>query len=171
MEGSLKLSGADGTDYSATINEFNLSQWDGNGGKPLGLLDGDNNFYASGRVHRRGSLVSNFADSYIRVCPACGPVTGWQGVTVSGLVAGSYIFEYVAQANPTMDWTPWNQSLNNVFTLKEIDLQGGGPISVSAVPLPAAFPLYGAGVALLGFLGWNRKRKQSNEQKKLTASA
>lgn len=30
----------------------------------------------------------------------------------------------------------------------------------SAVPLPAALPLYGAGVGLLGLLGWQRKRKQ-----------
>ncbi len=32
-----------------------------------------------------------------------------------------------------------------------------GP-DISVVPLPAALPLYGAGVALLGFLGWRRKR-------------
>jgi len=32
-------------------------------------------------------------------------------------------------------------------------------ISLSVVPLPAAFPLYGAGIALLGFMGWKRKRK------------
>ena len=31
-------------------------------------------------------------------------------------------------------------------------------VAVSAVPLPAALPLYGAGMALMGFLGW-RKRK------------
>ncbi len=29
---------------------------------------------------------------------------------------------------------------------------------VSVVPLPAALPLYGAGVAILGFLGWRRKK-------------
>ena len=29
---------------------------------------------------------------------------------------------------------------------------------VSAVPLPAAFPLYGAGIAVLGFMGWRRRR-------------
>lgn len=31
-------------------------------------------------------------------------------------------------------------------------------IHVSAVPLPAALPLYGAGLAIVGFLGWRRKR-------------
>ncbi|MEP3245439.1 MAG: hypothetical protein ABJN40_14855 [Sneathiella sp.] len=30
---------------------------------------------------------------------------------------------------------------------------------VSAVPLPAALPLYGAGMALLGFFGWRRKKR------------
>lgn len=33
--------------------------------------------------------------------------------------------------------------------------------SVSAVPLPAAFPLYGAGVAMMGFIGWRRKRRNA----------
>ncbi|OUR80491.1 hypothetical protein A9Q83_00735 [Alphaproteobacteria bacterium 46_93_T64] len=32
-----------------------------------------------------------------------------------------------------------------------------GP-QVSAVPLPAALPLYGAGMALMGFIGWRKKR-------------
>jgi len=32
--------------------------------------------------------------------------------------------------------------------------------TISAVPLPAAFPLYGAGITVLGFIGW-RKNRQS----------
>ncbi|WP_169566819.1 hypothetical protein [Sneathiella limimaris] len=31
-------------------------------------------------------------------------------------------------------------------------------VEISAVPLPAALPLYGAGVAILGFLGWRKRR-------------
>lgn len=31
--------------------------------------------------------------------------------------------------------------------------------TVSTVPLPAAFPLYGAGIAILGFVGWRRQRR------------
>lgn len=32
-------------------------------------------------------------------------------------------------------------------------------ITVSAVPLPAGLPLYGAGLAVLGFVGWRKKQK------------
>ncbi|WP_169569743.1 hypothetical protein [Sneathiella limimaris] len=31
-------------------------------------------------------------------------------------------------------------------------------VSISAVPLPAALPLYAAGMALIGFMGWRKKR-------------
>ncbi|WP_373085180.1 VPLPA-CTERM sorting domain-containing protein [Sneathiella sp.] len=32
-------------------------------------------------------------------------------------------------------------------------------MTVSAVPLPAALPLYGAGLAVMGFVGWRKRRK------------
>ncbi len=32
-------------------------------------------------------------------------------------------------------------------------------VNVTAVPLPAALPLYGAGLAAMGFVGWRRKQK------------
>jgi len=31
--------------------------------------------------------------------------------------------------------------------------------NISVVPLPAALPLYGSGLAILGFIGWRKKRK------------
>lgn len=34
-------------------------------------------------------------------------------------------------------------------------------IRISAVPLPAALPLMGAGMALMGFIGWRRKKAAS----------
>jgi len=36
----------------------------------------------------------------------------------------------------------------------------GASTVVSVVPLPAALPLYGTGLALMGFVGWRRRRKQ-----------
>ncbi|MCR9214959.1 MAG: hypothetical protein NXI13_14675 [Proteobacteria bacterium] len=32
-------------------------------------------------------------------------------------------------------------------------------VSISAVPLPAALPLYGAGLAVMGFVGWRKRKK------------
>ena len=29
----------------------------------------------------------------------------------------------------------------------------------AVIPLPAALPLYGTGLAVMGFLGWRRKRR------------
>ena len=115
-------------------------------GKPTGLNDGSNNYYAS---NGPGLLATNTLGLL---------VTGWQGVTISGLTAGDYMFEFIEQANPTADWAEWNNTLNNIFTLKAGDI-GGDP---SPVPLPEAFPLYGAGLVLLGFMVW-RKRRQSNK--------
>jgi len=44
-------------------------------------------------------------------------------------------------------------SYNNSFEIANL--------KISAVPLPAALPLYGAGVFLLGFLGWRRAKARS----------
>lgn len=155
-EGSLRLSGQNTTVYGPTTTLFDLNTTT----KPTGLSDGSNYFYASGGVGAAGNpLVSDYNLSYITSCPACGGVTGWQGVSVTGLSAGDYMFEFIQQINPTQDWTEWNDSLNNIFTLDDGDVGGGGP---SVVPLPAALPLYGAGLAIMGFIGWRKKRKSEN---------
>ncbi|PHQ68633.1 MAG: hypothetical protein COB93_10195 [Sneathiella sp.] len=64
--------------------------------------------------------------------------------------------------------------LSHLFTLDAItdifvnfwakgteDTYGGylDDVRISAVPLPAALPLYGAGLAVMGLIGWQRKRK------------
>ncbi|WP_169544223.1 hypothetical protein [Sneathiella aquimaris] len=52
--------------------------------------------------------------------------------------------------------------LGNLLTVDMLVTQPGDwirVVTVSAVPLPAALPLYGAGVALMGFLGWRKRRK------------
>lgn len=62
--------------------------------------------------------------------------------------------------------------LGNVNAVKIVGLDNGGGSpgfdvafvqglegSVSVVPIPAALPLYGTGIAIMGFIGWRRKRK------------
>ncbi len=39
-------------------------------------------------------------------------------------------------------------------------IDGSFDVDISAVPLPAALPLYGAGMAIIGFIGWRRKQKR-----------
>ncbi len=55
----------------------------------------------------------------------------------------------------------WNQGQTAYFDGVFYDASGHDlfyDFEVSVVPLPAALPLYGAGVAILGFLGWRRKK-------------
>jgi len=59
----------------------------------------------------------------------------------------------------------------NPFQTRDLDSLGNGFIvyakwntpQVSAVPLPTALPLYGAGLALMGFIGWRRRSRRRSE--------
>lgn len=44
---------------------------------------------------------------------------------------------------------------NNEFNLDNLQFN----LALAVVPLPAALPLYGTGLAIMGFIGWRRKRK------------
>ncbi len=56
----------------------------------------------------------------------------------------------------------WNGDLFGIGALDRNDEFKIKSMTVSAIPLPAALPLYGAGLAVLGFIGWRRKRNQSS---------
>ncbi|MEP3244857.1 MAG: PEP-CTERM sorting domain-containing protein [Sneathiella sp.] len=51
----------------------------------------------------------------------------------------------------------WDQGFSFHHQFDNINVSA----SISAVPLPAALPLYGAGVAFLGFIGWRKRKRQS----------
>ena len=69
----------------------------------------------------------------------------WAGVTdISVLYGGALIESFVLTS----------EAVTN-FRIGSVDFD---LVQVSAVPLPAAIPLYGSGLALLGFLGWRKRR-------------
>jgi hypothetical protein len=52
----------------------------------------------------------------------------------------------------------WQDGGGTVGDTIRINFSVGDPVFPSAVPLPAAFPLFAAGLGGLGLLGWRRKR-------------
>jgi len=47
-------------------------------------------------------------------------------------------------------------SNGNIFLTHHLEFESPRP---AVIPLPAALPLYGTGLAIMGFIGWRRKRK------------
>ncbi|MBE7636220.1 hypothetical protein GUA87_05150 [Sneathiella sp. P13V-1] len=74
----------------------------------------------------------------------------------------------VAQNSWSMHWFDalFDPTATGIYTLRLLANDVNGiladtsiNIAVTAVPLPAALPLYAAGVAILGFFGWRRRQK------------
>lgn len=65
------------------------------------------------------------------------------------------------QLTPSLDGpNTWSHTENGGFYPTGITRhEGPHPETVSIIPLPAALPLYGTGLAAMGVLGWYRKRK------------
>lgn len=149
LEGSLQLEGVSGTVFGPTVTPFTLSA--GNypfapdvAGKPAGLIDGTTNFFVSTALGVDGPLVGSDAVWLSTLCPACGPADHWEGVTFTGLAAGDYQFTYVPIGSPTQEWTPYNDSLNGVFTLDST------VVNPTPVPEPGTMAIFGAALAGLG---------------------
>lgn len=140
LEGSLNLVGVGGNPFPSTTVAFTTLTGTGVGFKPAGLVDGVSNFYTdwNGSVPNNLPLVGTEAN-FNAGCPACGPVDHWQGVTFTGLGAGSYQFTYVPIAFPTQEWTPMSSQMNGIF-----DLSG-----VVNPPSPSPAPDAGSSLAIL----------------------
>ncbi len=73
------------------------------------------------------------------------------------VVQNSWAFNWFAAIDPTIAGL-YTIEMEVLTQNMELLSKSGINVAVSVVPLPAALPLYGAGIALLGFLGWRRKR-------------
>ena len=126
-----------------------------------------------------GSLSQQFlttADQQYRVSfllagnPDNGPTEKVAGVLV-GLDLFSYQFDITGKTKTSMGWTPisflWTAAITgwSTITFSSDTATQFGPaldaVSVEAVPLPAALPLFAGG---LGLMGWMGRRKRKNGQ-------
>lgn len=74
-----------------------------------------------------------------------------ENYSITGLLAVDRVTRNARHINVNSDSGGGSDWVYVKWTLSE-------PV-VSAVPLPAALPLYGAGLATMGLIGWHRKRK------------
>ena len=114
---------------------------------PVGLTLGSNYFYTP---MTGGSCCTGVTGQFNSSTNGTGQtVTRWQGVTFSGLTAGTY--SYSITGMNSVNWADWNSNTSNWTGLLDI------PGSSVSVPEPATLALLGFGFAGLGF---SRRRKQ-----------
>ena len=122
-----------------------------------------------------GSLTTTFTGASSGTW-SFSPLNDLQEVTLLAIKAGNYFGLWLYQ-----QFTPGQDPQTGTFDAAElyVNLQvllnagqcngcGNGIPAIShievfgdlnVIPLPAALPLYGTGLAVMGFLGWRRKRK------------
>lgn len=70
---------------------------------------------------------------------------------ISGNIGDDFNFDFLVQLNRCDE--------TGCLTVVDTGDIFGTSALVSAVPVPAALPLFGTGLAIMGFLGWRRKSK------------
>lgn len=117
----------------------------------LGYFDhafGDNNTGNGGGISTN-DLVN---DGFVRT------VNYQTWLTTENVVQNSWSMHWFTLIDPTIAGL-YRIEMEVLNQAGEMLSNSGINVQVSAVPLPAALPLYGAGIAVLGFMGWRRKRK------------
>ncbi|MCX7513819.1 autotransporter-associated beta strand repeat-containing protein [Frateuria hangzhouensis] len=112
-EGHFELTGDNGFSATADFSQIvGAGQLDPN--RPIGLEDGVNNFYA----------LSDAGTDLSATPGSTGEARTWEGVTFSGLTAGTYTYMYVPADTPTDFWHPYAPVLSNTLVVTAADLNG-----------------------------------------------
>ena len=119
------------------------------------------------RLLKRGNMVSARVKSMLQKAAAfltTASLAFLIGLTVANATTSDVAERKIPLNTATVDFT-YDAIAPTDAGLERIDLaldSPGGPVGkVQQVPLPSALPLFGTGLALLGFLAWRRKRKRA----------
>lgn len=104
---------------------------------------------ANSRSAEKIEVIGNFASG--------GSVSFFTNNLLNGLLTATLPSSFIGLSSVIFSPIQNNNggSNNYEFLLDNIEAR----TTVSAVPLPAGLPLYAAGLAVIGFVGWRRKRK------------
>jgi hypothetical protein len=103
--------------------------------------------YLSGLQLDNETVTFNDGTSQSITIPNLGSGVEFVGFTDAGKLISSVKIDTTSASSPAGDFV----------AVDDLRYVGGG--GVSAVPLPAALPLFATGLGALGLLGWRRKRK------------
>ncbi|MFT5139779.1 MAG: hypothetical protein ACI9H8_000407 [Lysobacterales bacterium] len=144
-EGTLTLTGINGTVYGPTELAFNIPSVNV---KPAGLVDGTNNCYVT---------IANLVDCTLLADPIrSGPVIIWQGVTFAGLQAGDYSFSCGTTCG-TSDIFNSLGTGSGVLTLTSQTVGGNEDASISVPTLSLAGVIFLLGLIAITAIFYRRR--------------
>ncbi len=134
--------------YGRIVNAVDVYSFTSNSAFRIDFIFGGYDLASGGTVSESGFVAENRDNNSDFSLDILAPSTGSVGATnlVTDITSGiSFIFGG--------DAGTYQFALDGTGGAARYDIR------ISAVPLPAGLPLMGAGLALMGFVAWNKKRK------------